>query len=203
MMAGLVNGTDGGQHSVVSCGIRLITLAVLNTAAGGKHYGVSKNTLDPDSNGCHQTTTTLAREQHGSVRVARSGHEPQDQVLSRTRAMCALPRDIFSKARNGRAVWDSASDLDELRRTARNCENMAAIVSTWQQLYRMRRPWRAWLQNSVDDIAFLFCLALISASCLVEPILIAAVCFAHLGGLVTCLAKFVTVASRVEAVWMG
>ena len=129
-MAGLVNGTYGGQHSVVSCGIRLITLAVLNTAAGGKHYGVSKNTLDPDSNGCHQTTMTLAREQHGSVRVARGGHEPQNQVLSRTRVVCALPRDILSKARNGRAVWDSASDLDELRRTARNCKNIAAIVPT-------------------------------------------------------------------------
>jgi hypothetical protein len=78
---------------------------------------------------------------------------------------------------------------------------MAAIVPTWQQSYRVRRPWQEWSQNnSVDDIGVLLSLTLISASRLVESMLIAAFCFAHLGGLVICLAKFVTVASRVGVV---
>jgi hypothetical protein len=69
-------------------------------------------------------------------------------------------------------------------------KNMAAVVPTWQQSYRVRRPWQAWSQNnSFDDIAVLLSLALISASRLVESMLIAAVCFAHLGSLVICLAN--------------
>jgi hypothetical protein len=118
--------------------------------------------------------------------------------------MCTLPCDIPSKARNGRSMWGYTSDVHWRRRTERRPKNMAAIVPTWQQSYRVRRPWQEWSQNnSVDDIGVLLSLTLISASRLVESMLIAAFCFAHLGGLVICLAKFVTVASRVGVVRIG
>jgi hypothetical protein len=65
--------------------------------------------------------------------------------------------------------------------------NMAAIVSTWHQSYRVVDHGRHGRYGH-RTASMTWCSALISASCLVEPILIAAVCFAHLGGLVICLA---------------
>ena len=97
-------------------------------------------------------------------------------------------------------MWDVTSDVYKRRRTKRNSNN---IAPTWQQSHGVRRPWQVWLRNSVDDIAFLLTLALISANCVVESMLIAAVCFAHLGSLVICLAKFVTVASWAVGVGTG